>query len=150
MPDCTGFYGFCHLLRNSQHCSMSKAGGYLCPPIDAGHHGILSIPSELQCLFNHRCKIFVLADVHQLRISYQRCGKDPVCIAVLRRHQAVGSKQDWCRQIGKFFLLVLPCCAEISLEVRIALQFRVRMCRQHLTMGIDVDALACCLLQQQL
>ena len=46
-------------------------------------------------------------------------------------------------------LLVLPCGAKVALEMRKALlQLRVAVGRQHLRVGVDVDALALGLLQQ--
>ena len=50
----------------------------------------------------------------------------------------------------EFFLLVLPCGAEIALQVGVLFQLRIAVGRQHLAVGIDVDALALGLLQQQL
>ena len=83
-------------------------------------------------------------------IGYHLCGEYAVGIACLRRHQAVGGKQHRRRQLCKFLLLILPCCAEVALEMRILFQFGITMCGQHFAMGINIDAPALGLLQQQL
>ena len=83
-------------------------------------------------------------------IGYHLCGEYAVGIACLRRHQAVGGKQHRRRQLCKFLLLILPCCAEVALEMRIFFQFGIAMCRQHFAMGINIDTPALGLLQQQL
>ena len=84
------------------------------------------------------------------RIGHQGGGKYPVRVRGFGRHQAVGGKQHRCRDVGKFSLLILPRRAEIALEMGIFFQFRIAVGRQHFAMGVDVDAFALGLLQQQL
>ena len=71
-------------------------------------------------------------------------------IAGFRRHQAVGRKQDRSRNVSEFFLLIVPCGTEISFQMRISFQFRICVCRKHLTVGIDIDSFSFCLFQKKL
>ena len=87
--------------------------------------------------------------MHHTRIADNTCGKYPVPVAVLRRHNAVGGKKHRGRKSGKLFLLVLPCSAEVSFQMRIFSKLRISMGRKHLSMCIDVDAFTLCLLKKQ-
>ena len=76
-------------------------------------------------------------------------GKYTVAITLSYRHEAVCCEQDWCRNVVKFKLLVLPCSSEISFQMWIFLKLRVAVGRQHFTVCINVDARIVCLFQKQ-
>ncbi len=120
------------------------------PPLMPVNDGVLGISAQFQCLFDDRCEVLILPDVGHFGIGDHGGGKYPVSIACAGRHQAVGGEQDWRGKVRKFFLLVLPCRAEVAFEMRIFFQFRIPVGRQHFTVGVDVDAFAVGLLQQQL
>jgi hypothetical protein len=88
--------------------------------------------------------------MHKARICNQLRRENAVAVAVLRRHEAVGRKEDRARDIGELLLLILPGGSEVALEVRVCLQLRIRVGGQHLAVGVDIDALPFCLLQKLL
>ena len=128
---------------------MPKARRNRTSSVDAGECFIFGIAAQFQRLFNDRCKVLLLTDVCQRRIGHHRRSKYPVSIACFRRHKTVGCEKNRGGDICKFLLLILPCRTEVTFQVRILSQFRVSVRRQHLPVGIDVNALALCLLQQQ-
>ena len=150
MLDGTGLHSVNHLVRSRQNRISTKAGHNLVAAVDTGRVLILSKTTQLQRLADHRSEVLVRTDMGHTGISHNFSGKHTVSIAFLWRHQAVGGKQDRRRQIREFLLLILPCGTEVALQVRILLQFRVGVGRQHLTVSIDIDPLALGLLQQQL
>ena len=88
--------------------------------------------------------------MYDLRIGNNLRGEHPVLVAVSGRHQAVGGIEDRRGEIGKFFLLILPCSTKIALEVRVLFELRIPVGRQHLAVGIDVNPLVLRLLQKLL
>src|SRR5208283_1221955 len=58
--------------------------------------------------------------------------KDPVLIRFLRLLKAIGGHYDGTGKCSEFLVLVLPCRAIVSIEVRILLEFGIGMRRQHL------------------
>ena len=60
---------------------------------------------------------------------------------------AVGRHEDGAWERCEFFLLVLPCCAVVSVEVGVLFEFWVAVCGQHFAVGVDGDAFALGLLQ---
>ena len=53
-------------------------------------------------------------DMHHSFIADNRGGVDAIFIAWTWGHQAVGCKEDGCRDIFKFRLLALPCSSEVA------------------------------------
>lgn len=87
--------------------------------------------------------------MHDAGIGHHRGGEHPVRIAFAQGHDAVGGEQDGRGDILKLGLLVLPCGAEVALEVGVLLlQFRVAVGGQHFRVGVDIDALILRLFQQ--
>ena len=89
-----------------------------------------------------------IADVLNFRIGNHFCGVNSICITFLGRHQAVRCEQDRRWNTSKFFLLILPGSAEMSLQVWVLLQFRIGMSGQHFSVSVNIQAFAVCLLQQ--
>ena len=143
-------YGVNDLVRNAENRAVAEAGGDGGSAVNASELRILGKAAQLQRLLNDWGKVLVLADMYDFRIGDHLGGEDPVFIAVLGRHQAVGGEEDRRGEICKFLLLILPRRAEVALEVRIFLQLRVTVGRQHLAVGVDVDALVLSLLQEPL
>ena len=117
--------------------------------VDAGELSVLGESAQHQGFLNDGREVLAAADMAQARIGHGFGGEYPVCIAFLYGHQAVGSEKDGRGQVGKLFLLVLPSGAEVALEMRKPAQFRVAVGREHLAVGVYVDAFALGLLQQQ-
>ena len=129
---------------------VTKTGRYRMAAVDACHHVILRITAQRQRLLDHRCEILFRSDVLKIREGNHICRENAVLIGSFRRHQAVGREQDRRRNICEFLLLILPCRTKVALEMRILLQCRISVRRQHLTVCIDIHALAFCLLQKKL
>ena len=150
MPDRSCLYRIHDLICCLQDRSVSETGGQLFSTVNSLILPVFPKSSKFQCLFDHRCEIFSVIYMYHTRIRNYFRGKDAVCVALLRWHQTVGRKQDGSRKISKFFLLVLPCRSEVSFQMTVFFQFRVCVCRKHLAMGIDIDALSFGLFQKQL
>ena len=150
MPDRAALYCLDHLIRHAKHRAMTEAGHDRAAAVDTGERLVLVVAAKLQCLFDDRGKVLILADVRQFRVGYHRRGEHAVGVACFRRHQAVGGKQHRCRDVGKFSLLILPRRTEVALEMGIFFQFRIAVGGQHFAVGVDVDTFALGLLQQQL
>ena len=151
MPDGTLVDGLDDLLRMAQHGMVGKAGGDHTAAVHARDEGVLRVAAQLKRLGDDRRKIPVLSDVGDAGIGDDRGGEYPVGIAGPEGHDAVGGKEHRRRDVLKLPLLVLPCGAKIAFQVGKALfQFRVAVGRQHLGVGVDIDALALGLLQQAL
>ena len=80
----------------------------------------------------------------------QAGGEDAALVGLLGLLDAVGGHQDGAGEGGELLGLVLPGPAVVAVEVGVFLQFRVAVAGQHLAVGVDVDALALGLLQQEL
>ncbi|MPM33902.1 hypothetical protein SDC9_80483 [bioreactor metagenome] len=78
------------------------------------------------------------------------CRKDTVLIALTWGHQAVGGIEDGGRETVEFLLLVLPCRAEVALQVGIGLQFWIGVGGEHLSVGVNIYPLALGLLEKGL
>ena len=128
---------------------MAKAGCHRAAAVDAGKSLVCGKSAERQRLFDDR-KILVLPDMHDARIRDDFCCEDTVRVALLGGHQAGGCKENRRGQIRKFFLLILPGRAKIPLEMRVFFEFRIGVRGQHFAVGVDIDALARRLLQQEL
>ena len=150
MPDRARLDRLNDLICHSKHRTAGKASHNRAAAVDAGEGFILGITAQLQSLFDHRGEDLVCSDVHHFGVRYHRRGEHPVGIACFGRHQTVGGEQHRRRKFCKLFLLVLPCRTEIALEMGILFQFRIAVSGQHFAMGVDVDAFALSLLQQQL
>ena len=151
MPDGTLVDGLDDRLRMAQHGMVGKAGGDHTAAVHARDEGVLRVAAQLKRLGDDRRKIPVLPDVGDAGIGDDRGGEYPVGIAGPEGHDAVGGEEHRCRDVLKLPLLILPCGAEVAFQVREPLfQLRVAVGRQHLGVGVDVDALALGLLQQAL
>ena len=148
MANRTGFDSVYHLIGSAQNRAVSKAGCHGMPAVDAGKRLIFRIAAQLQRLFDDRREIAFLINVHHFRIRDHFRGKHTVCIARARRHQAVCGKQNRRRNAIKFLLLVLPCRAEIALQLRIFFQLRIAVRRKHLAVRIHSNAFILGLFQQ--
>ena len=151
MPDAARFHSVHDLLGVAQHSPAGKAGGDHTAAVHARDEGVLRVAAQLKRLGDDRRKIPVLPDVGDAGIGDDRGGEYPVGIAGPQRHDAVGGEEHRCRDVLKLPLLVLPCGAKVAFQMRKALfQLRVAVGRQHLGVGVDIDALALGLLQQAL
>lgn len=56
------------------------------------------------------------------------------------RDQAIGGEQDWTAEWDKLLELPPPGIAVVSNQVRVLLEGRVVVCRQHLAVGVHVNA----------
>ena len=74
--------------------------------------------------------------------------EDAVDVRLLGRHEAVRREQEGAGDAVEFFLLVLPSRAEVAFEVFVFFQLRICMGREHFAVGVDVDALTFCLLEE--
>ena len=151
MPDGTLVDGLDDLLRMAQYGMVGKPGGDHTAAVHARDEGVLRVAAQLKRLGDDRRKIPVLPDVGDAGIGDDRGGEYPVGIAGPEGHDAVGGEEHRCRDVLKLPLLVLPCGAKVAFQMRKALfQLRVAVGRQHLRVGVDIDALALGLLQQAL
>ncbi len=66
------------------------------------------------------------------------------------RHDAVRGEQDCRRDSFELLLLVLPGGSEVALQVGVLLELGVGVGREHLAVGVDVDALSGGLLEEGL
>ena len=66
------------------------------------------------------------------------------------RHDAVGSEQNRTVEGFKLLALLPPSIAVVALQVGVLFKFGIVVCREHLAVGIDVDARVLALLQQLL
>ena len=148
MTNRTGFDSIYYLIGSAQNRAVSEAGCHGMPAIDAGKRLIVGIAAQLQRFFDDRREIAGFINVHHFRIRDHFRGKHTVCIARARRHQAVCGKQNRRRNVVKFLLLVLPCRAEIALQLRIFFQLRIAVRRKHLAVRINSNALILGLFQQ--
>ena len=82
--------------------------------------------------------IFFFFDMCTTIETYHICSEDISFVVFFWWHNAVCSEQECTRNINKFFLLVLPCCTEVTFQLRMFLQFRISVARQHFTMSIDI------------
>ena len=126
MTDLAVLHRLHDLARMLEHSIARKAGDDAFAAVHSGHKSILLVAAQLQRLFDHRCKIAPFLNVHDAGIGHHRGGEHPVRIAFAQGHDAVGGEQDGRGDILKLGLLVLPCGAEVALEVGVLLlQFRV-------------------------
>ena len=133
-----------------EHRALREAGRHGRAAIDASEVLGLGIAAQLEGLLDDRREILVGADVRAIRERHHLGREHAIGIAVLRRHEAVRGVQQRAGDVVELLLLVLPGGAEVALEVRELLQLGIGVRRQHLAVGVDVDALALGLLEQQL
>ena len=79
-------------VESSTAALQALQAGQLGSTIDSGKLCIFGKTTKLQCFFNHRCEIFGFPDMHHFRELYHFRCKYTVCVALLRRHQAIRSK----------------------------------------------------------
>ncbi|MPM24074.1 hypothetical protein SDC9_70555 [bioreactor metagenome] len=89
-------------------------------------------------------------DIFHLGVVNNRGRVNTVAVARAHRHDAIGREENRGRNTLKLLLLILPGCAEISLEVGVLLELWVAVGGQHLTVGVNVHAFPSRLLQQHL
>ncbi len=135
---------------NGQNRAVAEACGDRRAAVDARHDLVFLVAAQFQSFPDDGGEVLVFAYVDESRIGYKLCCKNAVAIAILGWHETVCGEKDCAGHIGKFLLLVLPGGAEVALEVRVRLQLRIRVGGQHLAMGVNVDALVFCLLQELL
>ncbi len=68
------------------------------------------------------------------------CGEDSVLVAVGRDQNAVGCGHDGAGEGAELAFLLLPGAAVVAGQVWILAQFGVHVGREHLAVGVDVDA----------
>ncbi|GBE03991.1 hypothetical protein BMS3Abin09_00915 [bacterium BMS3Abin09] len=76
--------------------------------------------------------------------------KDIVFIRVERFLETVRCHHDRSRKCRKLFVLVLPCRSVVPVKMWILFQFRIRVCREHLSVCVYVDVFAFCLFEDGL
>ena len=151
VPDLAVLYRLHDLARMAQHGIVRKAGDDGLAAVHAGHEGVLFVAAQLQRPADDGGEIPPFVDVHDAGVGHHRGGEHPVGVTLPQGHDAVGGEQDGRGDILKLGLLVLPCGAEVALQVGVfLLQLRVAVGGQHLRVGVDVDALALRLLEQLL
>ena len=129
---------------------MAEAGHRTAAAVDAREIFILAPAAERDSPFNDGGEVLILSDMYQFGEGDHLGGEDAVRVRGFYRHQTVCGEEDGGGDVRELTLLILPGGAEIALEVRIFFQFRVGVRRQHFTVGVDVDALARALFEQQL
>ena len=82
----------------------------------------------------------MIGDVRDAGIACHARREDAVLIGGRHRHDAVRRHQDRTVEGGEVTLLTVPRSAVVSPEVRVVPERRVGMRRQHLAVGVDVDA----------
>ena len=81
------------------------------------------------------------------RPADQAGGEDAGVVALLGLLDAVGGHEDRAGECVELFSLVLPRASVVADQVLVSLQARVGEARKHFAVGINVDALALCLLE---
>ena len=146
-----------------QHKMVAEACRDLRAAVDAGPCLVFRVAAQFQGLFDDRREILVraglaaaqglrplFADMDGAREGHDARREDAVAVRRQRRHEAVRREQHRRRDAGELLALVLPGRAEVALQVRVLVQFRIGVGRQHLAVGVDVDALARRLFQEHL
>jgi len=120
---------------------------------EAHHHAatvnLFDEAGQLKRAVDHDLEIAVL-HVHGTRVCHPPRREDVLGIALTRVLDAVGGHEDGAGELIEFPALVLPCGAVVSVEVLILLELRITVRRQHLAVGVDVDAETFGLLKQLL
>ncbi len=102
-----------------------------------------------QCRLDDRREV-AIGDMHDTRPGHQAAGEQSVLVGLARLLDAVGGHQDRTGELVELGRLLHPGTAVVAYQMRVLLQFGIAVGRQHLTMGIDVDALALGLLEKLL
>ena len=76
------------------------------------------------------------------RPSYQTGGKYAVLVRISWFLDTIGGHQYGAGEGVKFFGLILPGTAVMTIKMGILFKFRIAVAGQHFTMGIDIDILA--------
>ena len=147
-----GLDGLDELGRLGEDGAVGKTGGEHVTAVDAAHAAVVLVAPQRQRLLNEGGEILavllVAGDVPQALVAHHGGGVDAVGVAGAGRHEAVGGEEHRRGNIFKFFLLALPRGAEVARQMGIFFKRRITMGREHLAVGMDVDALAGRLLQQ--
>ncbi len=118
MSDGSVFHSLYYCIGNTQNRIVCKSRQQLAASIYTCEVLVLRPSAQFESLIYHRGEILFTVDfryMHKSRIRYHSSRKYPVSIGRSGRHEAVGGEQECTRYICKFFLLVLPCCAEVAL-----------------------------------
>ena len=150
VTDFSGFHSIYNLTCCLEHGTVSKSGSDGFAAVDAAALLGFRIAAQFQCLLNDWRKILLSVNVPDAGVGNSCRGKYAILIAFLRGHETVCSKENRCRNVCKFFLLILPCGAEVALEMGIFFQFRIAVRRKHFSGGIYLNACPFGLLQQEL
>ena len=105
--------------------------------------------AQFQSFLDYRCKVFFVVNMGYIWEGYHFCGKYSVFVAGFWRHETVGRVENRCRNMVKFFLLILPCGSEISFQMW---DFSIpdKRVRKHFSMCVNVDSFSFCLLKESL
>ena len=113
---------------------------------------IFGIAPQFQRLMNELTEIFLTAflfpDIFDPFPSNDIGAVNTVSVAFPWTHQTVCRHQDTSRKIIELFLLILPCSAKISDQMRIFFQAFIAVSRKHFSMSINIHTGSCALLQQ--
>ena len=150
MTDRTALYSIDDRICDTENGAVAETCSDSGAAVDSGELLVFGKAAQLERFLDDRCKVLVFSDMHDIRIGDDLCGKHAVLIAVLRGHQAVGGEQDRCRNVRKFLLLILPCGAEIPLQMGVLPKLGIGMRGKHFPVSIDIDPFVLRLLKQLL
>ncbi len=142
MPDLARLDSGDDLVSHTEHGVVAEAGQDLLARIFREGGALLGLLDDLT----------EVPAAHMLDAGplHQTPGVEAVGVAVGRALDAVGVEDDGAGEVGEFLGLVLPGAAEVAHQVGVLLQAGVAVGREHLTVGVDVDAGAFGLLEQLL
>ena len=83
------------------------------------------------------------------RPAHQATGINIAKIRIFGLLDTVGGHYDGTWKGGELFGLILPGCAVMTVEMAVFLKLRIAMTRQHFPVGVNIDAFALGLLEQQ-
>jgi len=147
--DCAGFHRFHHPVRDGEHGSVTESSRNFRAAVDAGKGMVLRVSAQFQRFLDHGREVLVFPDVDEAGVGDDLRRVHAVPVGGLHGHKAVGREKHRSGDMVEFLLLVLPGGTEVPLEVRVFLQARIGVRGQHLPVGIDVNALALGLAQQE-
>ena len=136
------FYSVDYFISNTQYCAMTETSSYFMTTVDTSEFLSFFVAAQFDSTVDNGGEvfstIFFFFDMCTTIETYHICSEDISFVVFFWWHNAVCSEQECTRNINKFFLLVLPCCTEVTFQLRMFLQFRISVARQHFTMSIDI------------